>query len=263
MKPKQQNNPVVIGILGIAFLFILMRIFKTLTGGGDPLPPAKTEVEAESSAGVAQPVKTQFAMQPAGMRGRDPFNHPYLIQVAQEEANKENNRNGNFGTARTGKTPDSRRRYPTNIGLPNVTPPTYSTQPVLGGFANNASGSHSGNSSTNNTNMVSSPTSQSPDNPTAQRPNTAEKWRVTAILGGSHPTAIVESADMSPRTVTVGDELHGFRIAAIRSDEIVVSSARAVLTLPLETQGETKDEKPDKTDTNGTKALTAAALPKP
>ncbi|MCC5648055.1 hypothetical protein LC607_35255 [Nostoc sp. CHAB 5824] len=99
-------------------------------------------------------------------------------------------------------------------------------------------------------------------NPQSLIPNPSN-WRVTAILGGSHPSAVVESAEMSPRTVSVGDELHGFRIAAIRSDEIVVSSARTVLTLPLETHGAPQDEKTDKTETNQTKALTAANLPKP
>jgi hypothetical protein len=263
MKPKaqSQNNPVVIGILGIAFLFILVRIFKTLTGGGDPLPPPKADAEAQPAAGVAQADTTKKVIQPAVLRGRDPFNHPYLIRVAQEEADKENNRNSGNGNIPSGKTSRLRGHYPTGIGLANVTPPAYQSQPILGGFAGSreqgTGGRGQGNSTSND------PTTQRPNDSMPQQPNAAEKWRVTAILGGSHPTAVVESAEMSPRTVAVGDELHGFRVAAIRSGEIVVASARAVLTLPLETQSENKDEKTDKTEMNGTKALTAANLPKP
>jgi len=255
MKSKQQNNPVLLGILGIAFLFILARIFKTLTGGGNPLPSAKNEAGAQPTAGIAQTDKTKTAIESAVMRGRDPFNHPYLLQVAQEEANKQNNRNGTVGTIPTGKTPFPRGRNISQIGLPNVTP-TYQSQPVLDGFAKERE-QGTGNREQNTAN---NPITQSPNNPIAQRPNDPTKWRVTAILGGGHPTAVVESAEMSPRTVAVGDELHGFRIAAIRSDEIVVASAHTVLTLPLETHSETQNEQTDATEMSGTKALTAANL---
>ena len=103
-------------------------------------------------------------------------------------------------------------------------------------------------------------------NPQSLIPNPSpERWRVTAILGGSHhPTAVLESPEMSPRTVAVGDEVQGFRIAAIRTHEIVVASARTVLTLPLETHGDNGDN-PLKIEQQGnkeTKTLTAIQPPK-
>lgn len=258
MKSKQQNNPVVLGVMGIAFLFILARIFKTLTGGGDPLPPAKTDGEAIHPA-VAQTGKIRTTPQPAAMSGRDPFNHPYLVQVAQEEADKQKNRDGSIGTTQPKTVSNPHGRRTTRMGLlPNVMPPTYNSQQVLGGFAGDRE-----QRTGDRIQLPNNPTTQRPNDTMPQRPNAAEKWRVTAILGGSHPTAVVESAEMSPRTVAVGDELQGFRIAAIRSDEIVVASATTVLTLPLETRNETNDEKTEKTDMNSTKALTAANTPKP
>ncbi len=269
MKPKQQNNPVVLGILGVAFLFILVRIFRTLTGGGDALPPAKPALTALRTASATAPNSTNLAVQPAAMRTRDPFDHPYLLRLAQEEAAKlkHNKDGGILPTPQTHpQSPKSRQNQMT--GLPTVAPPLYSTKPILGGFANSTAGNREQGTGNSFPIPIQNPKSQiqTPNDPTTQRPsNPLEKWRVTAILGGSHPRAVVECPEMSPRTVAVGDELRGFRIAAIRPREIVVASAQTVLTLPLETHSDNKDETANKTEQQGiqeAKTLTAAELPK-
>ncbi len=265
MKPKQQNNPAVLGILGIAFLFILVRIFKTLTGGGEPLPPAKPDSAAQQKIAATGTGGTKLAVESARLRSRDPFDHPYLIRTAQEEAAKLIHNGGSAAVPVKMPASSSHGERMMTVGLPNVAPPNYKTKPFLTGFANSTSFGTTGNKGTGNREQGTVPLQNLNSQASLPPSSLAEKWRVTAILGGSHPTAVLESPEMSPRTVAVGDELQGFRIAAIRAREIVVASARTILTLPLETHGEISTNaanKTEQTETKEMKTLTAMDLPK-
>lgn len=261
-KPQQQNNPVVLGVLSVAFVFILFRIFKTLTGGGEPLPPAQPDAaKAIGATATLQTASLKTGSNASSDSRRDPFDHPHLAHLAAEEAAKLKRMNGTETPATpTPKATSGQKTYSgANWGasLPDVAPPTYSSKPILGGFSNGnstpaANGSNVAPAGTQNNSAAKTNAPAAPD-PT-------EKWRVTAILGGSQPSAVIESPEMAPRTVRLGDEIMGFRIAAIRKSEIVIQSPRAVLTLPLDIRS---DENKTQTESTEKMPVRLAAQPSP
>jgi hypothetical protein len=233
MKPKQQNNPVLLGVLSVAFVFILIRIFKTLTGGGD-LPPAPANPEAAAQEGsktvALQSASAKFLSSVKGSQ-RDPFDHPHLLQLAEAEIAKQKQANGEAMSIPTPKAIAQSRPFARGsfrVGLPSIAPPSLGSKPILSGFTHPQSAQSVPDAATTGSQSSTAQTT------TPVPIDLTEKWRVTAILGGSHPTAILEGAESTPRTIRVGDEFQGYHIAAIRKNEIVISSARRVLTLPLD-----------------------------
>jgi len=76
-----------------------------------------------------------------------------------------------------------------------------------------------------------------PAPPTGPEAETAEaapdSWRVTAVIGGTDPVALVEGAGGQPAAVRRGDELAGLRIAAVSPREVVVAGPRGLWTLAV------------------------------
>ena len=72
----------------------------------------------------------------------------------------------------------------------------------------------------------------------------ARAIRVTAIVLGANPYAVLESTGSPPRTLHVSEMYRSMRLAAVRSGEIVLKGRSGLWTLPLATP-ETEIEQPE------------------
>jgi hypothetical protein len=71
--------------------------------------------------------------------------------------------------------------------------------------------------------------------PSATRPpdSPANNLRVTAIVGGTRPTAVMEAGTAEPGIVHVGDTINGMRVTTIDSHGVTLKNGRKIVSLSM------------------------------
>ena len=78
-------------------------------------------------------------------------------------------------------------------------------------------------------------------------------WRLTAIIAGQFPRAVIEGAGKGPSLVGVGGRVRALQVTAIQEREIVLQDAHHLYTLPLLSAPATSEENKDSRDSKDSK----------
>ncbi|HLK59052.1 MAG TPA: hypothetical protein VKU00_21000 [Chthonomonadaceae bacterium] len=224
MKRDPSNNPIVVGILFTILCGTVAVTCYRLLGGGTP-HASTASMPAGPTNGDNQPISL------AGngsypRRERDPFFHPRLRQSDNAASQAD------LHSSEEGIAPSDLFPMPT---APLATPTLQNPVPIV-------------------SSAVLTPLPPASKDHNAKDPNASgatpnqetervHALRLTAILGGREPRAVIESADGSAVTVHMGDRIGPLVVAFIHTDEIVLRGERGFWTLPLQAADTEKTEK--------------------
>ena len=236
MKANAKNNPVTVGaLLGVlgATLFFLMRQM----GGGGSTPVATLTPVVDTHEDAALRLTQTGASAVAA--ARDPFDHPALRRAAKTGADaQDQNTPGLTPQAQEAArlTPPGSAPLPLSAAgqaglMPSPSPlvpqaalPRATAQAASTSATSGAGGSRAGASPAS---MGNAPAGvQEADDP-------LKGWRLTAIIAGRTPRAVIEGAGKAPTLVGVGGRVSTLCVTAIQEREIVLSDAHHLYTLPL------------------------------
>lgn len=211
----KQDNPIVVGILVITLIGLIGLTYKRFAGDGAAAP---STTGAPTSA---SPSKSEESVTKVQLGSRDPFVHPVVFKMAEK-------RDPETGLpvlaqermalmAESGLLPPMpfrARRHSEKEPLtvlpigPSVVVPT---QPL---------GMHKHESETGVRN------DESPTDPT-------DGIKLTAIMAGMKPTAIIETAGSTVRLLHEGETLNGLAVKAIHATEVVLIGKTSIYTLTI------------------------------
>ena len=207
---QNQNNPVVIGALLVVLAGAMVVIFRSFVPQNEPTftpaPPKSADAAPASAAAPESPLE------------RDPFFHSDIRRIAAEGEKLTAPKSGAAGEGDGAFAPSGPFDSPL---APNGNPPA------------NPAGKNKAKSGPK-THLPPAAKTPTPPDPAIAENAQAQSLRLTAVLGGTQPRAILESAGNSPVVVTVGDEIGILRVAAIRAREIVLSGKSGLWTIPLQ-----------------------------
>ncbi len=239
MKIEKSNNPAAVGALVVVLALIVGRIFWMVLGhnrtaaaasrvsAASPLPgadhaPATNAMPAAAAAPAPQPVRVSAAVVPTTTR------NPFFVvtQPARSVAQR----------ARSVAHPDSppsRHDAAHSLAMgggaiPLTLLPPFPVRvlaPGLGASAKLASVQHS-------LDMPSREMGAKRQKEAGQKE--ALPLKLTAIVGGTEPWAVVQTANPEPVILHVGDSVDGMRVAAIHDQEVVFVRGGGFWTLPLQ-----------------------------
>ena len=206
-----QNNPVVIGALLVVLLGAVVVIFRSFLPQNElTFTPAPSKA-ADAPAAAAPEAPGALTLE------RDPFFHSDIQRIAAGEkliAPESGPADASAGTfPASGPFDDSL--------TPGASPPA------------NPAGKDKTRPSVKNAGTPAVKGAASPD-PAIAENAFAQSLRLTAVLGGSQPRAILESAGSQPTIVHAGDAIGILRVVAIRAQEIVLSGKSGFWTIPLQ-----------------------------
>lgn len=228
MKIEKSNNPAAVGALVVVLVLIVGRILWMVLGhsrtaaaasrvsAASPMPdadhaPAAKTVLVAAPAPASEPVRASAAVVPTTTR------NPFSVVAPPAQA-----------VAHLGRPPsrhDAAPRISTGGGGIPLTPlPPF---PVRGLATAPSPGAK----------QASAP--QSPDALSSHEigvkgQKEALPLKLTAIVGGTEPLAIVQTASPEPVILHVGDTLDGMRVAAIHDQDVVFARGSGFWTLPLQ-----------------------------
>lgn len=210
MKKQNQNNPVVIGALLVVLLGAVVVIFRSFV--------PQTELTFTPAAAPAPPASLAAAPEAPGTLTveRDPFFHSDIRQVATADG-------------RLAAPPG----LPTGADAGMFSSPFDNSTGLSGTSPVSPTGKEKAKAVTKNR-APSAAKSPAPLDPALAENAWAQSLRLTAVLGGSRPRAIVESAGSQPAVVSVGEEIGILRVVAIRAQEIVLNGKSGFWTIPLQ-----------------------------
>lgn len=216
MKQEQKNNPIVVGALLVTLMGVIGLTVVRMRDTGGPAatvtPAAASDAPAAATAADSPSVGiTAVAFKPE----RDPFFHSRL---------------------RAAQKLDLKVSTSENI----IAPGWLAPRSPLTGFAPYPVAPLSAVPTGKGSSAPSAPPLQDAHAAAASPASDPEvegmrALRLTAILTGAEPKAIVEGAGSSAQTVRVGDRIGGLSVAAIHTNEIVLRGAQGYWTLPLQT----------------------------
>ncbi len=200
-----------LGVMGVVLVGALISVGRSLFSGDNPPAARAAAASAERSgetrgaAGGALPASERY-----------PFSSPRLQRAAATQA----------GMAQAPGPPSAGLRPAGPIfgpmmqhGAPVLVPPTayVRVQPIpplpMGRPA----------------------TTKPPGTSPAEEMALARSIRVTAIVMGARPYAVLEPLGSTPRTLHSSERYHSLRLVAIRAGEIVLKGQSGLWTLPLAT----------------------------
>ena len=208
MTRKKKDNPMVLAGLGVVMVVALGFVGKTLFSG-DPQQAAHA---AASSAATAQAEAPRTAVGEITLSSRDPFSSPRLEAASLKQVGPGSATNSLF------QPPVRPVRYvrpSTPLG------PAPVLTPLVGNFRIRPLPSHQGE--------------VDPAAVAAEEERIARALKVTAIVMGSRPYAVVEPIGGIPRTLHSAEPFHTLRVVVIRPGEIVLKGQSGIWTLPLAT----------------------------
>lgn len=212
MATKKKDNPAALAVMGVVLVGALFSVGKSLFAGDDGhaarVAPASGEAPAEAAA-------ARVAGGPLPASERDPFTSTLLHRAMMVQS--------------AASAPVTAQ----NAGMSSVAPIRRSALPVPGpGLAP----------------VVpyvriqaiplpgKNPAAMSPGRPSSSNEmSLARSIRVTAIVMGARPYAVLEPVGSPPRTLHALEMVRSLRLVAIRPGEIVLKGQTGFWTLPLAT----------------------------
>lgn len=225
MKKQNENNPVVIGSLLVVLAGAVVVVFRSFVPQDDLVfTPAPA---AAAAPAVAPPDLGTLTLT------RDPFFHPDIQRIAA-----------------------AGEKLEAPVGVSAADGGAF---PASDGFDNSLSLNGGGNAPINpmlktpakspvKTNPTASTKRPALPDPAAAANDFAQHLRLTAVLGGGRPRAIVEGGTSQPVVVSVGDPIGVLQVVAIRAQEIVLSGAGGLWTIPLQSAAPTETTAPPPAD---------------
>ena len=207
MTRKKKDNPAALGVMGVILVGALASVGKSLFSGE---PPQVVRAARASAETPVEPAPRRLSGLPVSYR--DPFSSPLLKQAAaRSTANGPAPAPRNVGTEQVAVV----RRPSPLVAAPVLTP----LRPFLPipRASSRATAAESG-------------TSAPPDEMALVR-----SLRVTAIVMGAHPYAVLEPASGTPKSLHKTEYFRTLRLVAIRAGEIVLKGQSGLWTLPLAT----------------------------
>jgi len=215
MKIEKSNNPVAVGALLLVLTIIVGRILWMVIGRGSSLSAASPLVVRSVSPAADAPRAENLTPRRLTVRtGRNPF--ASLAGRASETASP--GRAAALVSPRT--APESviapLPTIPIPAGPTLQIPVRSSRRPPLSAGARIRRVPHQ--------TVIMQDQSQ----------EILKTLKLTAILGGTEPMAVIQTARPEPLTVHVGDSVEGLQVAAINDHNIVLSHQGELWTLALE-----------------------------
>ena len=207
-----QNNPVVIGALLVVLLGAVVVIFRSFVPQNELAFTPAPKPAAPPSSGAAS--SDAAALTPVA---RDPFFHSDIQRIAASgekliaPISAAPSEGGAFASG-------SPFESPLASGESLTTNPTAKDK--IKPVAKNAA--------------PAPPKRPVPPDPTLAENALTQTLRLTAVLGGGRPRAIVEGFGSQPVVVSAGDTLGILRVVAVRAQEIVLSGKSGLWTIPLQ-----------------------------
>lgn len=228
MTPKKKDNPAAFGVMGVVLIGALFSVGRSLFSSDAPHAVRAIAATADTpSEGVRAGTGTLPASE------RDPFSSPLLQRAALLQSGT----GPSLGRQPAGLPPDASVRRP-NLSAgtpvlapltaymriqPNPPPPSHTPTPVQASSDRTA---RTGGYQVTPKLGGASPTEEMA---------LARSIRVTAIVMGAHPYAVLEPVGSKPRTLHSAESYHTLRLMAIRAGEIVLKGQSGLWTLPLAT----------------------------
>lgn len=204
MATKKKDNPAAMAVMGVVLVGALVSVGRTLFAA-DPAPSIR--VSAAAAPGTDPPPARHVGSLPTGVR--DPFASPLLSAAAA--AQQAHTPGATVVPVLRRVTPVAPARVSPGVAALAQLSVRARPQPVV-------------------------PRTAADAGPSAEQEATlARSLRVTAIVMGTRPYAVVEPATGTPRTLHVGDQYQALRIMQIRASEIVLKGTSGLWTLPLAT----------------------------
>lgn len=263
MKKPQKNNPVVVGMLGLVFLSTVGMTINRMRGMSEASTPAPAgdakDAPATDPAKAGQPGQsagTPSASKPTApivveQDRRDPFSHPSLAPKPPPVAPENpplppGNSPGSLPKSPGGMTAEGARQTvpPSSrqIGIPQpgstTMLPGIPVHPPLGVRPLDSSqtdpskrtAGNSANRTADNAPLTSTDAAEA---------KLAQSLKLTAVIQGEQPAALVDRAGKGTQTVRVGEKIGSLKVAAIRAKEVVLEGSASLWTIPLNTENET------------------------
>ncbi len=210
MSKKKKDNPAAMAVMGVILAGALISVGRSLFSGDNPQAVRAAAAPAASDAEV---IRVSTGALPASER--DPFSSPLLQRAMLAQAGP---------AASPG---------PQTVGIASVAPRHSALvpprTPVL----------------TPVTPYVHvlpiTPPARRPGPNATGKPSSADETalarsiRVTAIVMGAHPYAVLEPVGSTPRTLHAQESYRSLRLVVIRTGEIVLRGQFGFWTLPLAT----------------------------
>ena len=203
MATKKKDNPAALAVMGVVLLGALVSVGRSLFAG-DPQPGVRQAPASTNSSGAGVSIAAPGRLP---LSERDPFSSPLLRAASVVQ------------TGPTAAPP------PTAAG---PAAPTRSTPgppvPVLTPLGSNVR-------------LAPVPVRAAPLAGASSEEETRSvgALRVTAIVMGAHPYAVLEPGGGTPRTLHAGEEYRSLRLVAVHPGEIVLKGRFGLWTLPLAT----------------------------
>jgi hypothetical protein len=219
MKREKQNNPIVVGALLCILVGSVTKTLLDLRSQG-------------ASAGVVTPIASTQAvpvnLSPSSYRPprRDPFFHTSLPRTSLQTDSG---------------VPDETPFGWSGIGGPNALA-TLGIQPLAG--AAQQTGLEARTSPSGKAQTAASPGNVPDEKQVAadeQERRLVQGLKLTAILGGQRPQAVLESPLFGVKTLGLGDAIETLRLTAIHPQEVVLEGEQGIWTLPLGSEAEEKN----------------------
>jgi hypothetical protein len=244
MKTNIQQQRVIIPVLAVVLIGLLVRLVTMLRGDDSPAPVI---MSVQASSAPSSPARS-LTMLPE-TSSRDPFFHPSLNRPQKAALSSDTDSRQPHGIVANPPSGDPQgAAWPMNLvslapiermavgmspamqqkrkfapGLP--LPPAAHHPGALATGTGTQPGAQGGPSQGNH----SDPPSKSPEAALVAR------LKLTAILAGDRPSAVIEGYSTQPLIVHQGEAFGTLRVAAIHATEIVLSGPGSIWTLPLDT----------------------------
>lgn len=243
MKIEKSNNPAAAGVLIVVLVLIVGRIGWMLFGQNKAASAASTvaksssaptaDVNASPDSATTRPQMT-MALSPlsasARETARNPFAYSGSIRPSQASMSPD--------VASHGHEVDHAKR----VQIPSLPPLSVwaEKQGAAGGVGQASAFSVPSAPPLPTGQSVSSPTSSGISPP----PNPLQTLKLTAIVDGKAPMAILQTARPEPIILHVGDVLDGMRVSAINENDMIFAREGSRWTLPLQSAADSPATEP-------------------
>ncbi len=218
---KNQNNPVVIGALLVVLGGAVVVIVRTVMPQGEATVVSNVKAgNGMQPANGAAPVAAVSAAADTGplRLERDPFFHSDIQRIAALDEKLIHVPNAPLSPA----------------GDDFQTDGGYEGLSASGGALTATSAAKGASKPTVKSAAPKKPSVPAPPDPAIAENALAGQLRLTAVLGGNWPRAIIEGFNAQPTVVRMGDAIGMLRVVAIRAQEIVLSGTSGLWTIPLQ-----------------------------
>jgi hypothetical protein len=218
MKREKQNNPVVVGVLLCILVGSVTKTLLDLRSQGEA-SPVVTQIANTQEA----PVK--LAAAPYRLPPRDPFFHVSLSRVSLPTSE--------------GAPGEAASSWPDTPGQNGLA--TLGIAPLEGATHQTVSETVAAGKAQTTVAPGNEPDEKQPA-PDEQERTLVQGLKLTAILRGQHPQAVLESPVFGLKTLRLGDTIETLRLTAIHAQEIVLEGEQGIWTLPLGSLAEKKND---------------------